>query len=336
MVAKEFSKFCQETSLPGWGNMVNAGSHCKKFFWIVLLIGCHFAVFLLCYISTQHFMDSGTLTITRSTSENISDITFPVLALCNINQMQGSFLKQLGSDDDPEVQELFVSEFLYGRSQDLSMDQELKLVKMKEKMEKEFAWNTQIPATDLAVQKSSEMILYFYYQGFKYVNHEQEYNFDYPHHRSRNDFGTCFYQDINLGRVENILKAKSAVRNGLHLIIDLESFEYSDSALGSQGWRFWLGQNSDKPLFGYLQTNLAPGNEYLIAVTPSVVKTTDEAFLRFDPLRRGCYADHELDLKYFSPDYHNYTLQTCLYNAAIDGVIAKCNCTPNFMPGAIR
>ena len=261
MVIKEtFIQFCQETSLPGWANVINAKNRLRKFCWILLIVGCHIAVFVLCYKSTHEFIKSRTLTTTQSTSEHVSELNFPVFVICNINQLQGSFLKQLGSESDPEVEELFVSEFLYGRKGELSLEQNEKLMKMKKIMEKEFSWNEQKSATDLAVQKCSNMVLSAFFNGKTYTfGQDDSIDIDTPDYISQNDFGTCCYFDINQNKSQNFIKVKSGVRNGVQLQLDMESFEYADSALGSQGWRFWMGNQGDKPLFGFSQTNIAPG-----------------------------------------------------------------------------
>ena len=67
-----------------------------------------------------------------------------------------------------------------------------------------------------------------------------------------------------------------------------------------------------------------------IAVTPTLMSTTQDARERFSPLDRGCYVEGELPLEYLPSSYYRYEMSNCLFEAAYERILEQCNCTPSF------
>ena len=49
-----------------------------------------------------------------------------------------------------------------------------------------------------------------------------------------------------------------------------------------------------------------------IAVTPTLINTSDKARRRFTPAERGCYFELELPLKFLNGTFYRYEMSNCL------------------------
>ena len=71
-------------------------------------------------------------------------------------------------------------------------------------------------------------------------------------------------------------------------------------------------------------------NNFQIAVTPTLMNTTQQARYRFNPIDRGCYVEGERPLKYLPSEFYRYEMSNCLFEAAYERILEECNCTPSF------
>ena len=94
-----------------------------------------------------------------------------------------------------------------------------------------------------------------------------------------------------------------------------------------------------------------------VAITPTLISTSDNAKRRFSPEDRGCYFKDELPLLYLPSKFYRYEMSNCLFEAAYEEVsnhvkqyyhpndkqskdkiiiedmfqiLKQCNCTPSF------
>lgn len=82
-----FSKYCNETSLPGWAYLAQGYSKEQNIMWISLLIViCGLSAYVLVF-DVQHFLESTTITSIESTTASLNDVTFPAVRVCNTNQV---------------------------------------------------------------------------------------------------------------------------------------------------------------------------------------------------------------------------------------------------------
>lgn len=92
--------------------------------------------------------------------------------------------------------------------------------------------------------------------------------------------------------------AKVGKANGLRLLLDAETFDYTFHKMASEGFKMAVQHHLDQPLMSVKELDISPGFETQIAVSPVLYATTDEAKRRFDPEERGCYFEGELTFKY--------------------------------------
>ena len=66
-----------------------------------------------------------------------------------------------------------------------------------------------------------------------------------------------------------------------------------------------------------------------IAVTPTLIVTSENAMLRFTPAERDCYSEDEISLKYLPRDHgYRYEMSNCLFESAFENILEKCKCFP--------
>ncbi len=78
------------------------------------------------------------------------------------------------------------------------------------------------------------------------------------------------------------------------------------------------------------ELDISPGSVFQVAVTPTLMSTTEQAIDRFKPLERGCYVEGELPLEYLPSKFYRYEMSNCLFEAAYEKILQECNCTPSF------
>jgi hypothetical protein len=85
---KEFSKFCEETSLHGWSYLNHKMTKIWKIIWmffILLIIGTSTYVI---EINIKSYLEATTVTTIDSTIASLKDVSFPSVYICNINQVR--------------------------------------------------------------------------------------------------------------------------------------------------------------------------------------------------------------------------------------------------------
>ena len=78
--------------------------------------------------------------------------------------------------------------------------------------------------------------------------------------------------------------------NGLKLLLDAETFDYTFHKSPSEGFKMAVQHHLDQPLMHVKELDISPGFETQIAVSPVLFSTTNEALRRFEPEQRGCYS----------------------------------------------
>ena len=133
--------------------------------------------------------------------------------------------------------------------------------------------------------------------------------------------------------------AKNGIKNGLELLLDAESHEYSYFPRSSKGFMVAISGPYVRPVVRQQGFYVAPGQETLVSVQVQETYTTPDALSFFPAATRKCYQD---DIKSppeeseFQPKYFNrnttfkYTLSNCLYASMIEKILTNCSCTPNF------
>lgn len=112
-------------------------------------------------------------------------------------------------------------------------------------------------------------------------------------------------------------------KNGLSILLDTETFDYSFHLKASEGFKIAIHHHLDQPIMSIKELDVAPGSLFQVAVTPTLISTSESAQKRFDPEDRGCYFKDELPLEYLPSQWYRYEMSNCLFEAAYEEVIRK-------------
>ena len=264
---QDFWQFCNQTSLHGWQHLINHENMILKLFWLVSIL-VTISLSIICILTnTNEYLNAKTVPITVSTTKSLEDVTFPSVTICNLNQVEASFLKRMDLDNNEENLKIIDLEFMTGRHDPLTPDQNSQLAIIKDKMTKVYNWSNNTPFLDIAAQDCDSMLLMVQYR-------KEKAKLMYKSYISRNDMGACCavypYLDFESGlKHQNYSgndflqipngKAKNTVRNGLWLWLDVEKYEYIDHRYGTTGFLAVVVNNHDKPLVTQDGILLTPG-----------------------------------------------------------------------------
>ena len=118
--------------------------------------------------------------------------------------------------------------------------------------------------------------------------------------------------------------------NGLKLLLDAETFDYTFHKSASEGFKLAVQHHLDQPLMSVKELDISPGFETQIAVSPVLYSTTKEAVERFKPIERDCYSEEEMSFKYLPQSLYRYDISNCLFEATYEQILEQCKCTPYF------
>ena len=127
-----FEKFCQETSLHGW-QYLSLGNRkiWHKAFWLILILSSNILSITVFLKSYNDFMTAKPTTNIDTTTSSLEDVTFPMITICNNNQLRKSFLNEIGLDPrDSKTLKVFTEYMFSGFSDNLTKEEEENIKKI--------------------------------------------------------------------------------------------------------------------------------------------------------------------------------------------------------------
>ena len=264
---------------------------------------------------------------------------FPSLTICNLNQVEASFLRENDAYGNITNTNILLDEFIRGRKGNISKEDESFVNELKEKIGMNSGWNllerSRQTCTNLFISISfREMHL-----TWKKINEETLGPILYP-----TDFGSCcllvphldlkeITSNLSVGQLYHSLKADTlnGEMNGVDIILDAEQFNYAFYHSNAAGFKIAMHHHLDKPMIQFSSQLLFTGTETQINLKPIISNTTEEAIYKFDPEDRGCYTQHEQNLTYLRyEDGFRYEMNNCLIDEGIRDIIWNCRCMPSF------
>ncbi|XP_023324842.1 uncharacterized protein LOC111698676 [Eurytemora carolleeae] len=175
--------------------------------------------------------------------------------------------------------------------------------------------------TRLAVQEPwGVMILQASYGGIKKAGSSTDFN---PYFGT--DYGIC-----------SIIKPQTAFAPEFeklpywNKVFGKINWQIAKGAQAGEGFKIAIHHHLDQPIMSIKELDISPGSVFQIAVTPTLLSTSEDAVKRFNPMERGCYTEGELPLKYLPSKLYRYEMSNCLFEAAYEQILELCNCTPSF------
>jgi len=358
-IMENFQAFCNQTSLHGWQYITQrpetdgfwAGF--KHIFWSIIVcvaMGCA-AIFL--YSNTIDFMNATVVTTVDTMTVPLSEVFFPSVVVCNINQVRKSFFAELGIYENETFIRQVYTDFILGKANHTSENFEVSARKraVHEQIMKEYlakhneTLETKMSITWFTHQDCKDMFLLSKWNQTKTYDYAIERDFG-------TDYGICCwytpqlnFTQIDLHTHENHLHepdwghwfmnvpkgSKTGKDNGFTMLFDIESFDYSYFNEGSEGLKLALVHHLDMPIMRQKGFHIAPGTENQIAVTPTLMSTSANAMARFTSEQRDCYSEDEISLKFLPKDHgYRYEMSNCLFEAAFENILERCKCAPGF------
>ena len=128
-----------------------------------------------------------------------------------------------------------------------------------------------------------------------------------------------------------VVGTKNGEKNGLHLLLDLESYEYSYFPRAGVGFTVSFTDLGEVNILRQDGFYVRPGTESLIAFDINGFEATSTALGFFTGSKKFCYTEAD-----FQPRHYNlktgfvYSMSNCLYSSIIDKIESYCGCTPVF------
>ena len=267
---------------------------------------------------------------------------WPTITVCNLNQVEASFMKDVGAFGDIESTNILINEFIHGRQEDLTADQENIVNEVKEKIGSDWSFS------DWSRQKCKNLFISMSFRGrtltWKDLPQDWEDEMDLGPYLYPTDFGACCFlaPHLNLEATnwnlsytemyhELIADSLNGETNGLDLVLDAEQFNYGYYQANAAGFKISLHHHADKPMIQFSSQLINSGTETQINLKPTISYTTEDAIYAFPSEERGCYADGEANLTYLIyEDGYRYEMNNCLIDEGIRDIIWNCRCTPRF------
>ena len=124
---------------------------------------------------------------------------------------------------------------------------------------------------------------------------------------------------------------KNGYKNGMTILFDIEQFNSAYYPAESSGLLLAIHNHGDKPIMESGSIHIHAGTVTQITLAPKATFTSKEAIKEFSPERRNCYDVNEVNLTYLTNvGGYDYSLENCLFDNAIRGIIWECRCIPSF------
>ena len=261
---EHLTSFCKDTHLHGWQYMsdksITPAQKAQKLFWSLVLFISICVATVLIYNNILVFRNATVVTTIETMNAPLTDVFFPSVSVCNINQARKSFFDEIGIYDNDTLIRKILSEY-HGLDDGCSNCQLPKYVLDKlhnlthAKRNKSLDWDMH--------QKCQDMFIFSKWNGsFSEGAHEIDHDFG-------TDYGICcwFTPQLNLTEVrknfianqmpcnktfednwrmgqmdipgdwfQNLkMGATTGKHNGFTMLVDIEAFDYNYSDEGAEG-----------------------------------------------------------------------------------------------------
>ena len=254
-----------------------------------------------------------------------------------MNQVEASYLKQLGVYGNVTKTHLLINEYMKGRDENLTVEEESIVTEVNDRI-------NGASFVEQSHQKCQNLFMSISFRGSRITWNEIDGNTLGPEYYPT-DFGSCCllvpHIDLKPYEIENSsleeiyhgLKADAlnGESNGVDIVLDAEQFNYAYHHSNAGGFKISMHNHLDKPMIQFSSQLIYPGSETQINLKPIISKTTEDAIALFDPIDRKCYADGEANLTYLSYERgYRYEMNNCLVDQGIRDIIWNCRCVPSF------
>ena len=209
------------------------------------------------------------------------------MVICNLNQVEASFLKDVEVHGNVELTDMLINEFILGRIGNISEEHQKIVTKIKEMIGHDFTFN------EWSRQKCKDLFMSIKFRGklltWRDLPQDWKLESDLGPFVYATDFGACCYlaphlnllpTDWNKTYIEMYhgleADALNGGTNGLDLVLDVEQFNYAFYEANAAGFKISLHHHADKPMIQFSSQLINTATETQITLKPSISYTTDD------------------------------------------------------------
>ena len=347
--------YCNRTSLHGYAYLVNEDSIWSKVYWLIIVLTASGVAIYALIANIIQFYNATTITYINTTTASLSDIIFPSVFICNINQVTMTSLTKMGlRQSDPYEFKLDLINQIYKTyvrgdtdyythdtwaNESSTWDFDL----LKSYMRK-IGWNDTTPFIKVASQPLNDSILRYTWKILP------PYTF-FEAYMSLTDYGPCAvlypYLDFENPRTKNLKNrqydpeflgdvkfgVRNGIKNGMEVVLDAEIFDYAYFYRQSSGFMVAFADNRDKAIVNQKGFFVQPGTVNLVPLVAERTETEGNV-LNFHPDVRQCYQNYEeFPFKFLTKKSgYRYSIDNCFYDALVHRINKECKCIPFFLP----
>ena len=247
-----------------------------------------------------------------------------------MNQVEASYLKQLGVYGNVTKTHLLINEYMKGRDENLTVEEESIVTEVNDRI-------NGASFVEQSHQKCQNLFMSVSFRGSRIVWNEDHEDalFYYP-----TDFGSCclliphHLKPYDKDSPYHGLRADAlnGEANGVDIVLDADQFNYAYHYSNAGGFKISMHNHLDKPMIQFSSQLIYPGQETQINLKPIISNTTIDAINNFSPEDRNCYADGEANLTYLKYNLaYRYEMNNCLVDRCITDIILNCQCLPQLL-----
>ncbi|XP_059352662.1 pickpocket protein 28-like [Daphnia carinata] len=305
----------------------------ERFLWIALFLACFCTAVFFIMRMWSKWVSSPVIISVESTDFPNSQINFPTVSICNVNQVSNAIVLSLISSKfyrDANMSRANVLDLLGGLMRGGVPDSgEDYLTQLEDSIHigNLTSANLTFFMRNVA-QPCSQMLLYCEWQS-KSVNCSEIFQLV-----PSNQGFCCVYnlQTVHLNRKRNravpvgqqpVKAYGEGVQMGLTVLLDAQIDDYALTSSFFHGFKVLIHHPEDQPDPSTKGFAVSPGNEVYVGVTASSIFSTEDVRL-LAPTARNCRYNNENTLNYFS----RYSQSNCLMERMAKTIVRQCGCLP--------
>ena len=278
---QRYRLFCQETSLHGWKYLIDQPlSSWRTAFWIVTLsffggLCAHFV-----HTNLRSFIDSKISTTIETTTTSLNELDFPSVTFCNINQVQASFMAELGIYNNFTKRNAVYNEYIGGGA---PMEKQKEIIRkitwFRNRHEKELLFEKAYGYH--ARQDCGDFVVSVDFAGK--LMYWEELGSYYGAQMVGTDYGfccivvpqICFEKRREIEGIPSKGTFKKGIKNGAHngisVLLDIENFNFAYHRQSKEGVMTAVHDYDTKPIIEMDGILSKPGEEARIALRHAMI-----------------------------------------------------------------
>ncbi|CAB4068103.1 ASICN [Lepeophtheirus salmonis] len=352
MISSSWREYCEQTSLHGWF-YIGSDKSIWRIIWLLIVAASIGIASIFIYEAVEDFTKSTVVTTIYSTTVPLSEVYFPAVTICNINQVRKSFFNDLNINNNRTIVDLLYQQFYTGSKNFPNPDEAefiRNLFKSETYVKSEYQYHCLTQRGSCSQSQLANWTAYFekygewIQKGFQFTRLAVQEPYGVmilrasygtkKRYGNSTDFNPYFGTDYGIC---SIIKPQTVFNS------KYDSIPYWDKLFGKINWSIQKGAQVgkanglsillDAETFDYT-FHLKAGEGFKIAVHHHLdqpimsIKELDispgSVFqIAVTPILMSTTEEARYRL-------YRYEMSNCLFEAGYEKILEECNCTPSF------